>query len=491
MNLRRSHLAVFLLTSSFSLIGGLALKSFAEKKKTSTNPLFVPFLNVKAVPNPSQVVTTWEWYFLNQVSSSLIKWSSQLGAFEGYLAEKWEIRDNQIEFTLKKNLKFSNGKSLTAMDVSTTLKQAVIKKTNTHFKPWEILIGCSDIQRFDEDCKGIKVLSETKIRFELAYPSESFFLYLASPEGAIWESSEIAKDEFAPSAFSGPYLVNFDDSGQIRLKSNKNWVFDDRYPERFPEIRTITESDKAMYDSIKNGQLSVVLDLKRPFREVEFNTEIYSRRMTGFNTLYYLFRVSGSHGKISRDYLKNLWQKEFPSDLEPASTFLPFDGLAGVSKEEILDKLPMRTDDKPIRVGYVKDYFSDEFVNFLFRDSSLIKQISLDSSSYNEAFDINYKKNDLDFLLVPYVASERYPSVQINFIVEGREIPFDTNRLDHPDSKGEKKEVMSRIQDWMITEQLVIPLVFGRAQLLYKNGLDVSTQDLVDSEIQLWRLKGI
>jgi hypothetical protein len=70
------------------------------------NIIEVPFLEVKIVPDPSFVYSTWDWYFLDQVSSTLLKWDQSRGSFRGLLAESWKIDDVKIEFELKGDIFF-------------------------------------------------------------------------------------------------------------------------------------------------------------------------------------------------------------------------------------------------------------------------------------------------------------------------------------------------------------------------------------------------
>lgn len=478
-------LSVLVLMISLPILGILTLNNIHEESSKMIDSITVPFVNVKSTPDPTKVVTTWEWYFLDQVSSSMIKWDADENSFVPVLAEKWHIDNEEIHFTLKSNLLFSDGTPITSSDVRASVMRVLINKSNSHFKPWELLTNCENVQNFSDPCEGIKIHGPLEISFKLKYPSESFFLFMACPEGGIWKSSELENTPFLPKVFSGPYQVEPPNGKYNVLKKNENWALHKKFPNRPTFIKAPSPSDSEFKENLGNDIYDIVLDLERPFIDLKLHDNFFSKR-TAFNTLYYLFRVSGSKHDLNRSSLKKLWQKEFPEFIAPAETFLPFSGLSGVGKEQILNLLP--ESENKVRVGYLETYFSSEFISFLFSNSDTVP-ISLNKFEYFESFKKDFKnKMNLDFVLSPYVASERYPSVQINFLMEDREIPFDISDLDHRDKVLAKKRSLEAVQTWMIQTQQIIPLVFGRSKLFYNKKIRIGKQPLVDSEVQLWRI---
>ena len=488
---RMLHRRSALVVSTSVILGLLFLYLFnilniGKGKLFMAEEISVPFLNVKEIPDPTSVVTTWDWYFLDQISSSLIKWNPQENLFEGVLAESWHISKSDIEFQIRPNLTFSNGSKITAYDVAASIKRTLVKRNSSHFRPWELLVGCDGLKRMDDSCAGIEVLSDLSIRFKLKYPSESFFLYMACPEGGIWSASELSQDQFKPQAFSGPYKVSSKEESFFLLQANGNWVQNDKFSKRPARVKAFWGSEAVFRDGLKQGKFDLILDLERPFLERDFPKDEYSIKSTAFNTLYYLFGVNGRKAKLGRACLSELWSKAFPSSLAPATSFLPFVSLSGINKEQIMNALP-DGQCQAVRVGYLEGYFSKDFVNFLFGNSNFVL-VPMGKDQYYDSFTKAYSRGDLDFVLSPYVASERYPSVQINFLMEDREIPFNLSALDHRDEMENKKAVLNKVQTWMVQEQQVIPLVFGKAQLMYKQKIEIGRQPIVDSELQLWRV---
>ena len=114
--------------------------------------------------------------------------------------------------------------------------------------------------------------------------------------------------------------------------------------------------------------------------------------------------------------------------------------------------------------------------------------------AYKTWIELNGKlENDpsFDFVFTIYVASERYPSVQIRFLLEGRDAPVDLTELDKVDTNSNRKELISKIENWMIESQNVLPLFFTRTHIISKPNIDLGLQPISDAEIQLWRIKKI
>lgn len=444
----------------------------------------VPFLNTKSVPDPTEVFSTWHWYFLDQISSSLIKWNSDLNAFEGVLAESWSMEPGSVTFNLRKNAKFSDGTSITTKDVEATIKKSIIRKKNSHFKPWLMLQDCESIKSISDNCPGVEVQSEYKIKFHLKHSSESFFLYWACPEGGVWSVLDLERDSFNPKTFSGAYSVE-KRNDKLELIKNKNWVMNDNFGNRPEVIHVFSGTASELEGALKAGTIDLAMDLIRPFIDLEVDKNIFSIKTSGFNTLYYLLRVNNAQNSISKNQLIKIWDKVFPEYLKSADTFLPFPGLSGISKTEILNLLPNSNVQKP-RIGYFSPYFSDKFVNYIFDDSFTL--VKLTKEEWFLAYELKYPNNNLDFILTPYVASDKYPSVQIHFILGHHNLPFDVSVIDTVSDQVDKKAELNKIQSWLLKNQIIIPIVFGQTFLAYKKKMLIGKQPIIDSELQLWKI---
>lgn len=98
---------------------------------------------------------------------------------------------------------------MTAQDVAYSILRHLELKTSTHFKPWDLLTNCKEVDLSAIECEGIKTNGDYKIIFTLKQPSESFFLFLSSPEAGIWKRQDLESSDFQPKVFSGAYIPHF------------------------------------------------------------------------------------------------------------------------------------------------------------------------------------------------------------------------------------------------------------------------------------------
>jgi len=67
------------------------------------------------LPEPTNIVSTGDWYYLDHVSSGLTGYDNEKKIFAPVYAESWEVKaDGAHVFKIKKNLKFHDGTPLTA-----------------------------------------------------------------------------------------------------------------------------------------------------------------------------------------------------------------------------------------------------------------------------------------------------------------------------------------------------------------------------------------
>ncbi|NJM09698.1 MAG: hypothetical protein HC883_02010 [Bdellovibrionaceae bacterium] len=175
-----------------------------------------------------------------------------------------------------------------------------------------------------------------------------------------------------------------------------------------------------------------------------------------------------------------------------ANTFLPFTSHRGIDQADFLKTLPDAVDNKKIRIAFLHPYFSDGLVNYLRKIATKagyeLEFIALQSEEWFAAF--NHPETDkFDFILSAYVASERFPSVQLRYLLEGYKIPFNISMLDDPDWTSKQVELLSEVQKYILKEQIVVPLFFVKNQIRHSSTLDIGDQPILDADIQLWRVK--
>lgn len=129
--------------------------------------------------DPSQITDSVSYNIANQTQGNLVRLLPG-GKVVGDLASGWKIskHDSVYTFTLRSNLKFANGHTITASDVDWSITRALAKSTAS---PVALLYdgaikGAAALNNGNTSkLSGIKVLSKTKLRITLS-PAIPYFL---------------------------------------------------------------------------------------------------------------------------------------------------------------------------------------------------------------------------------------------------------------------------------------------------------------------------
>ena len=450
----------------------------------------------KSVPDPAKIQFTGDWYFLDHVSSGLVGYSNEERKFVPRLAEKWSVGpDGVYRFTLRKDARFSDGSPLTAKDVEASIKRLIAKRTSTHFPLWDYIEGTDQVVNLTSSCSAIRVLSEHEIEIDLKSKSESFFLQLASPETGIWSTNDIdpVSLELKPTRFSGPYFFAGLEGDDAILKRNDNSPISKEFPNSPRRLRLSTAPLPEAEQKLSEGQLDFLIRPYRPYGEPNWKEYKVAVSKSTPSTIIYLHGTGKiARTKVGQDFLEAVWQLNSDHEVLAADTFLPFSDKYNLSRNEVLSSLPEHTTG-PIRIAIPWTYFAREFTDLLVKAGekvgSKIELVALEKEPWGALFDDPNGDRSADFILHPYVASERYPAVQLRYITGAlRSPPIDLKPADTPDLTPEKIQTLKDYQKWLVKDQMAVPLFFIATQSLYAGHLDLGEQSTTDAEIELWRV---
>lgn len=448
------------------------------------------FPSVRAIPDPTSIVTPAQWYLLGHVSSPLIQYDHAQARFEPLLAESWRIDGSTYTFKLREGLTFSDGAPLSARDVVATIRRQLLKNTSTHFRLREYFSGCEKLTSMTDACPGVSILDERTIEFHLTKRFESFFLFLASPESAVWSAEDIdANGELTHRRFSGPYRIATSEPGRIVLSKNPRSYLLKDFPHAAEEIEIYTDGSDPL-TLFREKKIDLYVEMVRPYYERDFIQLGLQRVTSSFNTILYLFKVGEAKGRVGRDYLQALWRDELGPEMKPAGSFLPLGSLGALDDQKFLAALPARS--TRVKVAVPTPFFHPEMTAHFGRVAQGL-DVTFEAVPMEQIYAL-YDANPenpggYDFVLTPYVASERFPSVQITFMLEGKKIPLNLANIDDPDSSPERVAQIEAAQKWLLESQTVVPLVFVRNQVLLAPGVELGDQPQTDAEIHLWRVQ--
>tara|TARA_R110002072_G_scaffold1989_5_gene16681 strand:- start:143341 stop:144750 length:1410 start_codon:yes stop_codon:yes gene_type:complete len=173
--------------------------------------------------------------------------SYEKGAFTPYIAEKYEIRNNGLEyrFTIRENLYSQNGVHITAMLVKELFEKNILKYKSISKPPlFKYLKGFDSF--YDEkvtQISGIKV-SNNQVIFNFLKKPTGVLNYFVMPYYGLG-----LKDSNGKVDSTGSFLINDFSKGVIRLSLRDNWVLSEKSKVKSVEISNVTSLEEVSDDS--------------------------------------------------------------------------------------------------------------------------------------------------------------------------------------------------------------------------------------------------
>lgn len=473
---------------------------FKDQPPKKLNLVRVSFGTISAIPDPAKIRTAGEWYLLNHIGSPLLTYDHSQGHFSPLIVESWTIEGNIYTFKLRKDARFSDGSPILADDVAASIRRLLIRKTSSHFPIWEYISGCEGVLNESSACPGMVVLDDRTIAFTLTNRRESFLLHMASPEGAIWARRDIdsRSQGLNPTVYSGPYLIKSKGTdGTFELLKNSFSLIQSQTPlapERI-QARPLTRSQ--IEDGLVAGDVDLFIGDYIPYNKYKWAQQSFRVHETTPSSILYFFRLDRRESRDSfpRSFISTLWNSERDEGLFPADTFLPFGSLGAVTRTEYLEALTETAPKHPIRVAVPEVYFQDGFLALL---SSAAKMANVDLqfkrlpiSKFFSLFDQS-ENDEFDFALSTYVASERYPAVQLRYILNGKSPPAGISMasIDLPETSKDRMHALAEFQKALVSTQRVLPLFFVRTHIVAAPNINLGAQPTTDADLQIWKITG-
>lgn len=267
-----SSIALALLLS-ISVLSGCAKKdggSSAAKDSIvygiSTSP--------SGVFNPLLTDSVYDDAVCKMVYASLLKLDEKQGV-QPYLAEKYEVSKDQktITFTLKKDVKWSDGKPLTAKDVVFTFTSLADKDYGGEYGDYvSNIVGVKEYKEGKEKTvKGIEAVDDLTVKLTYSEPYGPALAKLGTmgiiPEH-VWSGVELAKwkeskELMAKPVGCGPYtLASFTEGQDAKFEKNTNF-FGGEVKTAKLVLKVVSEDTVAA--ELKNGDVDIadVTNLKK------------------------------------------------------------------------------------------------------------------------------------------------------------------------------------------------------------------------------------
>lgn len=172
--------------------------------------------------------------YIVEIFSGLVGFNKDLKIVPD-IAEKWDVSNDgkTYTFTLRQDVKFHDGRPVTAQDVKYSLERAADPKTRSTVAP--LYLG--DIVGFTEkyigqakEISGVKVLDNYTIQIDIKRPITYFLASLAHPTSYVVDKFNVESGEqpwYLKPNGTGPYkLATWDQGQQIVLEKNPDYYGD-------------------------------------------------------------------------------------------------------------------------------------------------------------------------------------------------------------------------------------------------------------------------
>ena len=477
----------------------LGVATFMRKKVVlkPVEELRVRITSKTDLPDPAKVETAGDWYFLDHISSGLAAFDSEKKKFVPRLAESWTTKpDGTHIFRLLPGSRFHDGTPITPKDVVWSIKRQLILKTSTHFPLWDYISGCERLKSLEDECDGLKAVSDHEIAIHLKAQTDSFFLQLSSPETGIWSANDMdAKtSRLVPTKFSGPYFISERSPTSALLKRNEYSPLSREFPESPRTIRLLPVPLSGIDQALTDRQVDLIVRSYRPLGEPDWAARGVEYLATTPSKIIYLSGTGrGDRSPVGRDFVEGAWSENRDSGLTSADSFLPFAKTYGLSKQEFLTELPNATA-KKLHLLCPNDFYYPGFLAQLQaigrKVGTEIEYTFLPSKEWFKAFDDPSISDKYDYILGSYAASERYPAVQLRYIGGNlTQSPIDLKPAESPDLTDDRVAILKNYAKWLLRSRQAIPLYFTATLFLHQKSLDLGAQPSTDAEIELWRVR--
>jgi len=190
------------------------------------------------------------------IFDTLISFDSMTGDPIGRLAKSWDISEDGLtyEFELREDVKFHDGKPLTANDIKFTVDRIM--------DPWT---EAAHLRNYYADLESVTVISPTRVRYKMKKKYFRNLIVLGLMEvlpAHVYGEGDFNNHPAARKPVgSGPYVFSKWESGRIvELKRNENWwgnnsnYWKHRYNFKRLLFRVITENSVAVM-ALKKGDI--------------------------------------------------------------------------------------------------------------------------------------------------------------------------------------------------------------------------------------------
>ncbi|MGL4687652.1 MAG: ABC transporter substrate-binding protein [Fusobacteriaceae bacterium] len=231
------------------ILGLILLVGCSEKTIEKKDKLVFAQLSDPKTLDPQNSTDNYSQVAITQIYDRLFEISEKDGEAIPSLVESYKrVNENILELKLKKDIKFTNGDTLTSEDVKFTLERA---KTNPK------------VAHLYKMIKEIIILSDNDLRIITQEAFSPLLSHLSHRSSSILNKKEVIKDEekyFNNPIATGPYKVK-----EWLLGDNITLVSNENYYKGAPSIKTViiksVVEENSRVIGLETGEIDMSLDV--------------------------------------------------------------------------------------------------------------------------------------------------------------------------------------------------------------------------------------
>ena len=159
-----------------------------------------------AIDDASELRSSTDFVLVSEIHAGLMEIAPSTNDIVPVLVESYSLGEDGVTyvFNLRKDLKFSDGSPLTAVDVKWSWERALRESTRTS-RANDVLgsiLGARDVRNSGGDLIGVKVVDELSIKVQLENPRPDFPLLLADPIASVLKRNNVEDWAFTWTQFS-------------------------------------------------------------------------------------------------------------------------------------------------------------------------------------------------------------------------------------------------------------------------------------------------
>lgn len=337
-----SFIAMLVVLGAIIITGFFSLREAVYTSSLDSRPFQIGLTSNIETIEPALIATHGQRLLASAVYEGLAAWDEESGSVQPRLAKSFKYADKgkSIIIPLRRDVRFSNGKKLTAQDVKASWEHNVSSTRDWSAISLFLSIAGSDekLSGKSQEISGIKVLNAHTLKIILVRPNAAFISSLTNP--AFWVMD--LEDAVKPSPGTGPFVLKEQKADSLILLKNEKYyrgqprlsaLIATIYPDPQQAYKAYQEGKVDFLDEIPNETLTGIRGNK-DFKNLLLEKPVLETYCLGFNmgrdpyAGSYLLRRALNYA-IDRDYIA---KKILGGTYQPAKAVIPV-GLDAYNKE--------------------------------------------------------------------------------------------------------------------------------------------------------------